>query len=85
MSYRSASNNRFFRSALHGAESDSLDTKQAHRCIAATLTRKSIREFRELFELPKAYTNQKIIDTLLWRFSAYARGGAIMNDEMQYS
>lgn len=45
----------------------------------------SIGLFRKRFELPQAYTDYKIIDTLLWRFAAYLRSGAITSNEIKYS
>ena len=58
--------------------------REHKRVLDNGLLSESICKFRERFELPTTYTDQKIIDTVLWRFSAYAWTGAIMNGKMQY-
>ena len=55
------------------------------RVLDKGLLSESIEKFREHFRIPPAYTDQKIIDTLLWKFSSYARGGAIMFGKIKYS
>jgi hypothetical protein len=59
--------------------------REHRRVLDTRLLAESIRMFRDRFGLPGAYTDQKIIDTVLWRFSAYARAGAILSGKMQYS
>jgi hypothetical protein len=58
--------------------------REHKRVLDNGLLSESIRKFRDRFALPGTYTDQKIIDTVLWRFSAYARTGAIINGKMQY-
>lgn len=55
------------------------------RIIDNHLLSESIELFRKRFDLPQAYTDQEIIDTLLWRFAAYLRSGAIISNEIKYS
>ncbi len=55
------------------------------RILDNGLLSKSIEMFRKRFELPQAYTDQKIVDTLLWNFVAYLRNGAILSREIKYS
>jgi len=59
--------------------------REYKRILDEGLLSESIRKCRERFGLPRTYTDQKIIDTLLWKFGAYARTGAIMYGKIQYS
>jgi hypothetical protein len=45
----------------------------------------SIGKVRGHFKLPREYTDQKIIDTLLWKFAADLRAGAIIRGDLEYS
>lgn len=54
------------------------------RVIENNLLAISIKSFRELFEVGEEYSNIKIIDTLLWRYTAFLKSGAIRNDHIQY-
>jgi hypothetical protein len=58
--------------------------REHKRVLDNGLLSESIRKFRVRFALPSTYTDQKVIDTVLWRFSAYARAGAIMNGKIEY-
>ena len=58
--------------------------REHKRVLDNCLLAESIQKFRERFGLPYTYTDQKIIDTVLWRFSAYARTGAIISGKIQY-
>lgn len=55
------------------------------RILDNGLLSKSMQQFRERFRLPHTYTDQKIVDTLLWAFSSYARKGSIRSCEIPYS
>lgn len=44
----------------------------------------SIGAFRECFGVPITYTDEKIIDTLLWKFASFARSGAILLGDIVY-
>lgn len=60
--------------------------QQEHkRVLDNHLLSESIGKFREHFGLPQAYTDHKIVDTLLWKFAAYVRMGAIMRGDIEYS
>jgi hypothetical protein len=70
--------------AAHSRAYDFL-VREHKRILDEGLLSESIRKFRERFGLPRTYTDQKIIDTLLWKFAAYARSGAIMFEKIKYS
>lgn len=59
--------------------------QESKRILDNQLLSESIEKFRKRFELPQVYTDQKIIDTLLWRFAAYLRSGSIIAGEIKYS
>jgi len=60
--------------------------KEQKRILDKGLLSESIQRFRERFSPLLYYTDQKIIDTLIWEFSKYARtGGAILLGKIQYS
>jgi len=59
--------------------------REYKRVLVKGLLSESLQKFRERFRLPHAYTDQKIVDTLLWKFSSYARTGAITLGKIQYS
>lgn len=58
--------------------------KEYKRIIEHNLLESSIAKFRSNFGLSENYTDQKIIDTLIWRFVAYLRSGVMVNGEMKY-
>jgi hypothetical protein len=58
--------------------------REHKRVLDKRLLSQSIQKFRERFALPSLYSDQKAIDTLLWKFSAYARSGAMMLGKIQY-
>ncbi|MDP1994089.1 MAG: hypothetical protein Q8K40_02475 [Ignavibacteria bacterium] len=45
----------------------------------------AIKEFKKYFEIDKSYTDYKIVDTLLWKFTSMLRNGAIMNGKINYN
>ncbi len=45
----------------------------------------AITRLRLHFQLPETYTDQKIIDTLFWKFTMFLRRGAIMEGKIEYS
>ena len=55
------------------------------RVLNCNILSQPITKFREHFALPETYTDQKIIDTLLWKFTTLLRGGAIMEGKIKYS
>lgn len=55
------------------------------RVLDKGLLSESIQKIRERFRLPLAYTDEKVVDTLLWKFSAYMRTGAVILGKIQYS
>jgi hypothetical protein len=55
------------------------------RILDKGLLSESLQQFRERFRPPDTYTDQKIVDTLLWKFGSYVRNGAIMSGKIQYS
>ena len=59
--------------------------KEQRRILDNLLLSKSIVKFREYFKLSQEYTDQKIIDTLLWKFTAGLRSGALIHGELRYS
>ena len=44
----------------------------------------AIMTFRQHFQLCDGYTDQKIIDTLIWKFVSFLRAGAIKNGVIVY-
>ena len=59
--------------------------REYERVIENGLLSESIIQFRNHFELSENYTDQKIIDTLLWKFVTHLRSGAVGNGEIRYS
>jgi hypothetical protein len=55
------------------------------RVLDNNILSQAITKFRSHFDLPETYTDQKIIDTLLWKFTILLRGGAIMEGKIKYS
>jgi hypothetical protein len=58
--------------------------KEYHRIIEGNLLKQSINKFREKFSVVNDYTDVKIIDTLLWRYSALLKSGAVRGGEIKY-
>ena len=60
--------------------------QQEHkRVINDNILSTAITRFRTHFDLPATYTDQKIIDTLLWKFTSFLRAGAIREGKIKYS
>lgn len=59
--------------------------KEYKRVIDNNILSTAITRFRTQFDLPAAYTDQKIIDTLLWKFTSFLRAGAIREGKIKYS
>lgn len=60
--------------------------QQEHkRVLNNNILSTAISRFRTHFELPATYTDQKIIDTLLWKFTSFLRKGAIRECKIKYS
>lgn len=60
--------------------------EEQKRILDKGLLSESIQKFRERFSPLLYYTDQKIIDTLIWEFSKYARTGeTILLGKIQYS
>lgn len=54
------------------------------RVINEGLLADAIDRFRAHFELGEEYSDVKVIDTLIWRFTAMVKSGAIMDARIQY-
>ncbi|SEI45273.1 hypothetical protein SAMN04244572_00336 [Azotobacter beijerinckii] len=54
------------------------------RVIENNLLGQAIEQFRERFEVGIEYSDVKLIDTLIWRYTALLKSGAIRNGQMQY-
>jgi hypothetical protein len=59
--------------------------KEHQRIIDNNILSAAISKFRAHFDLPVTYTDQKIIDTLLWKFTSFLRAGAIRESKIKYS
>ena len=59
--------------------------KEHKRILDGKLLSSAITRFRTHFALPASYTDQKIIDTLLWKFTSVLRAGAIREGKIKYS
>jgi hypothetical protein len=55
------------------------------RILHLGLLQPSITRFRQEFQVPAAYTDEKVIDTLIWRFVNLLKSGAIRNGLIVYS
>ncbi|HTQ58572.1 MAG TPA: hypothetical protein VMI94_29120 [Bryobacteraceae bacterium] len=55
------------------------------RVLQEDLLAPSIAAFRARFSLADAFTDTKIIDTLIWRFAAMLSGGALKTGLVRYS
>jgi hypothetical protein len=58
--------------------------KEYKRILDDELLSTSIVAFRKRFQLDELYSDCKVIDTLLWRYTAYLKGGAIRDEQVQY-
>jgi hypothetical protein len=54
------------------------------RVLQQGLLTHAIQRFRLRFHVGHEYTDNKIIDTLIWRFVGFMRGGAVRNKEVVY-
>lgn len=54
------------------------------RIMENNLLEVAMEEFRERFAVGDEYSNMKLIDTLLWRFTALLKSGAIRNGDIPY-
>ena len=59
--------------------------KEYRRIIAESLLSPSISCFRQKYPDAIHYTDEKIIDTLIWRFAAYLKSGALQKGSIFYS
>ncbi len=55
------------------------------RVLQQGLLAHSIEQFRQRFRLGQEYTDNKIIDTLIWRFVSCMRDGAVRDRDVVYS
>ena len=55
------------------------------RIIEDKLLELSIAEFRKKFTTVEKYSDVKLIDTILWRYTAFLKSGAVRDGEIQYS
>jgi len=56
-----------------------------HRILEHDLLEPSILRFRQIPGVDDTYTNEKIIDTLIWRFVTLLRNGALLDARIMYS
>jgi hypothetical protein len=54
------------------------------RVLEQGLLAQAISQFRARFRVNAAYTDRKIIDTLIWKFVGLLRGGAVRNGVVVY-
>lgn len=54
-----------------------------HRILKNSLLQESIETFRERFE-PIHFTDEKIIDSLIWAFTSYGFNGAVINKNVVF-
>jgi len=54
------------------------------RVIESNLLGHAIVQFRARFEVGVEYSDVKLIDTLIWRFTSLLKSGAIRNSQIQY-
>jgi hypothetical protein len=55
------------------------------RVLTKGLLEPSITKFRSTYELDRTYTDEKIIDTLIWRFVTLLRSTALRDGSIRYS
>ena len=58
--------------------------EEYRRVLTGELLATSIAAFRSRFTLAEAFTDMKIIDTLIWRFAAMLSGGALKRGLVRY-
>lgn len=56
-----------------------------HRILEHDLLEPSILRFRQIPGVDDTYTNEKIIDTLIWRFVTLLRNGALIDGRIVFS
>jgi hypothetical protein len=54
------------------------------RILREALLASSIEEFRRRFQFPADYSDQKIIDTLIWKFVPFLESGALRDGSVVY-
>lgn len=54
------------------------------RVIENNLLKSAVDKFRERFSVGVEYSDVKLIDTLLWRYTALLKSGAVRNGHIQY-
>jgi hypothetical protein len=54
------------------------------RVLAHGLLAEGITQFRERFRVNAAYTDSKVIDTLIWKFVGFLKGGAVRDGVVVY-
>ena len=54
------------------------------RVLQQGLLNQAIQQFRERFNVNATYTDRKIIDTLIWKFVGFLKGGAVINSVVVY-
>lgn len=59
-------------------------TAEYERVLKEDLLRPAIATFRTRFSVGGDYTDEKIIDTLIWKFVSFVRSGAIRNGTVLY-
>jgi hypothetical protein len=59
--------------------------QEYERILEQELLSDAIIKFRKYFHVCNGYTNQKIIDTLIWKFVSLLRSGAIINSVIVYT
>jgi hypothetical protein len=60
-------------------------TAEYERVLREKLLALAINTFRKRFNLGQGYTDEKIIDTLIWKFVGFARKGAVRDGCIRYS
>ena len=56
-----------------------------NRVLQQRLLAPAIASFRRQFDVGSAYSDQKVVDTLIWKFVGYLRSGAIKSGQILYS
>lgn len=60
-------------------------SQEYKRILEQDLLVGAIITFRQHFQVGENYTDQKIIDTLIWKFVSFLRSGAIINSVIVYT
>jgi hypothetical protein len=58
--------------------------KEYARVLEQRLLADSIQAFRQKFALGQSYSDIKVIDTLIWRYTAYLKAGALRDGRIRY-